>query len=187
MAYHLICHQNLIHHEGLIIHTQALIRVISLLCNNIPSFHLLSHMVTNGPNGFGQGFLLGCLALHPLSFWSLGRVLSATSIFALSWVGLPLLPLHDISFHGSFNCGMGALSLIGLPFFTSGGFYFAGLSFASCTFAFNLLSLAAWAITSFIGVPMTARGSFPSIALSSLTLVGFSWVWIPLFPCGVPF
>jgi hypothetical protein len=42
-------------------------------------------MVTNGPNGFGQGFLLGCLALHPLSFWSLGGVLSATSIFAL-WV-----------------------------------------------------------------------------------------------------
>jgi len=117
----------------------------------------------------------------------LDGVLLATSIVALSKVGLPLLPLHATSFNGSFNCGLGALSFIGLPLFTSGGFYFAGLSFASCTFSFNLLSLGAWVATTFVGVPMIYWGSFPIIALSSFALMGFPWVWIPLFPYGVPF
>jgi hypothetical protein len=84
-------------------------------------------------------------------------------------------------------CGLGALSIIGLPLFINGGFYFARLSFASCTFSFNLPSLAAWATTSFASVPMTAQGSFPLIALSSFALVDFSWVWIPLFPYGASF
>jgi hypothetical protein len=84
-------------------------------------------------------------------------------------------------------CGLGALSLIGLPLFISGGFYFARLSFASCAFSFNLLSLVAWVTTSFASVPMTTQGSFPLIGLSSFALVGFSWVWIPLFPYGVSF
>ncbi len=75
---------------------------------------------------------------------------------------------------------------LGYPSLLVVAFYFVELSFASCTFSFNLMSLAAWATTSFVGVPMTTQGSFPLIALSSFALVGFSWVWIPLFPCGVP-
>jgi hypothetical protein len=139
-----------------------------------------------GLMGLVKGFYLGALHFTPCRFWSLDEVLLATSIVVLSWVGLPLFPLHATSFNGSFNCGLGALSLIGLPFFTSGSFYFARLSFASCTLSFNLLSLVAWATTSFVGVPMTSQGSFPLIALSSFASMGFSWVWIPLFPC-VPF
>ncbi len=53
MVYHLIHHQNLIHHEGLIFRLKPIIKTISLLCNYILNFHLFSHMVTNGPNGFG--------------------------------------------------------------------------------------------------------------------------------------
>jgi hypothetical protein len=134
--------------------------------------------------GLVKGFCLGALCFNPCHFWSLDGVLLATSSVALSWAGLPSLPLHATSFNGSFNCGLGALSLIGLPFFINGGFCFARLSFASYTFSFNLLSLTAWATTYFVGVPMTIQGCFPLIAF---TLVGFSWVWIPLFPYGVPF
>jgi hypothetical protein len=91
--------------------------------------------------GLVKGFYLGALRFTLCCFWSLDGVFSGTSIVVLSSVGLPLLPLHATFFNGSFNCGLGALSFVGLPFFTSGGFYFAGLSFASYTFCFNLLSL----------------------------------------------
>ncbi len=130
--------------------------MISLLCNNIPIFHFFSRMVTNGPMGLVKGFCLGALCFTPCHFWYFDGVLLAISIIALSWARLPLLPLHATSFIGSFNCGLGILSFVGLPFFINGGFCFAGLSFASCTFSFSLLSLVTWATTSFVGVPMIA-------------------------------
>jgi hypothetical protein len=76
--------------------------------------------------GLVKGFCLGALHFTPFHFWFLDGVLSTTSIVAFSWAKLPLLSLHATSFNGSFNYGLGALSLIGLPFFTSGGFYFVG-------------------------------------------------------------
>jgi hypothetical protein len=72
------------------------------------------------------------------------------------------------------GCGRGVLFFVGLSFFISGGFYFARLSFSSCADSFCVLPLTTW-------------GSFPFIALSSFVIVTFSWVWIPLFPCGVFF
>jgi hypothetical protein len=101
-------------------------------------------------------------------------VLWAISIIPWSGATLFLFPLHATFFNGSNGCGKGVLFFVGLPFFISGGFYFVGLSFASC-------------VDSFCVLPLTTWGSFPFIALSFFVVVTFSWVWMPLFPYGVFF
>jgi len=160
-----------------------------LVCFAITSqaFIFLATWSLMGPTGLVKGFYLSALCLTPCHFgvwmgcFQPHPLLLYLGLNYLCFLCMPPLPMDSLI------CGLGALSFVGLPFFTSGGFCFARLSFASCTFSFNLLSLAAWAATSFIGVPMIARGSFPIIALSSFALVGFSWFWIPLFRYGVPF
>jgi hypothetical protein len=98
-------------------------------------------MVTNGPNGFNQGFLLGCFCASPLVICGI-------------WMGCfqphPLLLCHGLDYicflcmpplsMDPLICGLDALFLIGLPLFISGGFYFARFSFVSCTFSFNLVA-----------------------------------------------
>ncbi len=89
-----------------------------LVCFAITSqaFIFLATWSLMGPTGLVKGFYLSALRLTPCHFWCLDGVFSTTSIVALSWAKLPLLPLHATSSNGFVNLWVGCLVLCWVTF-----------------------------------------------------------------------